>query len=567
MKIKISLLILILILMCSTMVVVLHNNNLLAQPLTSLIIEQLTVHDQTVNGSIPRIVTVSTQNAAHHAWIEPATGDFGSPDSWGVFYRKLPTGSTINLTAMANTAGSPSGLVVQEGENDTACVLWRDEVSGGDAYLYLWNSALNTVTRSPNSVDATYVGGNPPNFLPFSCNDQNDAEILWFPGNSASEITYWDMASNQQKSISNSGGSIQNAQMAKINGVLYVGWAESGNVYLWDSVSETVDELDSSGWAGSLVMHSDKNNVIHMFWLLSGYPAAPCHRYWNSENQVNELLMACDDWEVAVVKDGVGNVHASWEKWSGPTPIEHWNVTENITNTILIQDQSVTNMNLIPGSDGTAHIFWQDDITDDLYYWNSQDKNETFVSALYEHMIQNHVWDFDSAGKIHTSWNDNGDISSDDEVFYWTSGMATPLTISDGANPKIVVDDQGIVHIGFEGDLSRLFYWNSQSGTLIQVSTSNVNIYGGFAGFIVLGGEAHSLIRTGSGDIYYWNSSAGEVFLAEGERPSFIVDGNNAIYLHWVALQGYEAESPEDLFAAWVEPESTLIYLPFVVTD
>ncbi len=541
------------------------NSKILAQPSAILAPEQLSDHDQTVSGSILDSTSAATQNAVHLAWIEPITESFGSPDNWGLFYRQLPNGSTTNLTNLANTIGNPWSPFIQVGENDNVCVVWRDQALSGDYYLFLWNSALDTITRSPSTVDGSLSGNGSFTFLPFNCDAQNDAKVVWYSIYSNTEITLWDLASNQQKRISNNSNiTIQSLHMAEINDVLYLAWPESGNIYLWDSVSETAQEIDSSGWAGSLSMYSDKNDVIHMFWLLSGYMGPPCHRYWNSVDQTNELIMDCDDWLFSVVKDGEENVHAAWAKYIGVTPVTHWNATENISSTISIQDQAVENMKLIAGSDNRAHIFWQDFVTNDLYYWNSQEKNPTsFATAADNNVIHNYlVWDFDSTGKIHVSWSDGGGW---DDIFYWNPTLSTPKTVLTGQDVIIVVDEQDVAHVAFisihEIPGPRIYLWNNQTNVPVFISSTPIP---DFYNFTVTNGIEYVLFGRSTDELYYWSSDEGEISLGIGKELSYIVDESEKIFLYWTAFGFIEQD---DMFAAWTKQESNFIYLPFVISD
>lgn len=301
-----------------------------------------------------------------------------------------------------------------------------------------------------------------------------------------------------------------------------------------------------------------------MFWLLAGFMGPPCYRYWNSADQTNELLMTCDDWEFSVDKDGTGNVHAIWSKSIGAASIEHLNATENITNTISFTGLGVDRINLIVGPDAKAHIFWQDFVTDDLYYWNSQDKNQTFVTIVEDNVIQNQDWDFDSMGKIHTSWND-GDSSGNDDVFYWNPSLSTPTTVLSGANAIVDVDKQDIVHIVFmstQGTLGTLlYYWNNETGAAMPASSSNV-LY--FDGFTMANGTGYALFRSTPDLLHYWRSDGGEISFGSGEELSYVVDGAENIYLHWIG-SGFIEE--DDMFAAWEKQLNNFVYIPIVVSE
>lgn len=551
------------ILFCTLSLVTVLNSKLFAKTSASLSSEQLSDHNLTVSGSILDTVSAATQNAAHLAWIEPITQSFGSPTNWGLFYRSLPNGSTINLTAVANASGNPWSPFIQTGESDNVCVVWRDQLPGGDYYLFLWNSALDTVTRSPNPVN----GNGGFTYLPFTCDIQNSAKVVWYSKYTNTEITLWDLASGQQTRISNNSNvSIQSLHMAEINDVLYLAWPESGSIYLWDSISETAQEIDSSGFASSLFMYSDKNDVIHMFWLLAGFMGPPCHRYWNSVDQTNNLLMACDDWSFAAEKDGAGNIHAAWAKTSGPTPIRHWNVTENITSTISIQDQAIIKMNLVAGPDNKAHIFWQDFVTNDLYYWNSTDKVPTEVSDATFYIQDDHKWKFDSTGQIHNVWGDDLTNFNNKHVYYWNPSLAAPIKLTDTSLflPEflITVDIFDKAHVVFAGQPDQtLQYWNEDMLNPITTSTYPT-LY--LDGFTASNEDIYALYRSANNELNYWNNQDGKVSLGIGDRLSYILDGNVDVYLHWVATGFIEQE---DMFAAWDVQGSKFIYLPFVVSD
>ncbi|MCP4416454.1 MAG: hypothetical protein GY805_07520 [Chloroflexi bacterium] len=550
-----------LIMFCTIVFVVLLNTNLLAQPAAPLTPEQLSLHDQTVNGSILRTASATTQNAAHIAWFEPITESSGSPSNWGLFYRQLPNGDTINLSSFIETEGDAWSVYIQPGEGNDVCVVWQGQVSGGDYYLFLWNSALGNTTRSPDTVNSNGYF----TIMPFNCNAQNDAKIVWYSDIISSQITYWDIASNQQQRISNSSSyTVRGVYKTEINEVLYIAWPESGRIYLWDSVSKVVQEIDSSGYASTLFMYSDKNDVIHMFWLLAGFMGPPCHRYWNSVDQTNELLMTCDDWEFSAGKDGAGNVHAAWAKSIAATSIEHFNATDNITNTISVQGQPVDKIKFIAGPDDKIHIFWQDDITNDLYYWNSQDQNKTYLIADAENnVLQNHlVWDFDSTGKIHISWSDGGGW---DDIFYWNPSLVTPIAVLTGMNVIIDVDKQDIAHIAFisihEIPGPQIYYWDSQTNVPMSISSTPIPDFDDFA---VTNGIKYVLFRRSLDELYYWSSDEGEVPLGNGEELSYVVDESENIYLHWL---GTRLTEQNDMYAAWGNQLNNFVYIPIVVSD
>ncbi len=156
-------------------------------------------HESTVSdGSIfySNVKAVPTQNNVHIAWSEPTTTTF--PYEEDVFYRQLPNGITINLSNSIETQGDAKTILVQPSTTtDDVCVLWQEETSSGDYFLFLWRSMSNTTKRLLSPVGS----GSSVELLPFICNTAEDAQITWISPVD-NEVYIWNEVSNTQRQLS-----------------------------------------------------------------------------------------------------------------------------------------------------------------------------------------------------------------------------------------------------------------------------------------------------------------------------------------------------------------------------
>ncbi len=568
MKIKSILLILVI-----TISMVVFVNLELSASTTSILIPTLISDHQatSANGSIYYLDAKSTQNAVHIAWAEPTTTTF--PYDYDIFYRQLPNGSTIDLSRNVQTLGQAGPVLIQPSTGDDVCVLWREAIPSGDYYLFLWRSASNTTKRSPNPVE----GGSPLTFSPFICNGEEDAKIAWISTTNVSyswsEVFFWDEASNTQIKLSNDeDGETRHFQRVDVNEITYLAWNEpesnASAIYLWDSSSNMVQQLASDGYLGQLL--KDKNNKVYLFWSWSPPMGPACNYYWNSQTQVSNLIMDCDgDWAFAVVNDGVGNVHSTWHKGIGPTPIHYWNLTENITATAQIPNQAVRNMNLLGGPDDKAHIFWQDFVTNALYYWNSNTLGETLVTPASFYIQNALTWDFDSNGAIHTVWRDSLTDVNNTDVSYWTPSLTSPITLTESAliYPifDLVVDSQDVAHVAFSGQPDTLLhYWNNQTNQVKTVSNETVLINSPINLVADLSDEIFAFYSSTPDSHYYWGSENGEAYLGSGGQVTPILDNMNNLYVYWIASEDLISEG-QDVHAAWSPNFNYWVYLPVVL--
>ncbi len=557
-----------LIVLFSISIVALVNLGLSASPAGALIPNLLSDHQATSQQSLIQYIDAKpTQNIVHIAWSETVT--VTPPDDTDIFYRQLPNGSTINLSDNVQEQGSAGPVLVQPSIGNNVCVLWREETSSGDYYLYLWRSASNTTKISPNPV-----GPDPEIILSqFVCNLEEDALITW--KDSTNEVYLWDETANVQTKLSNdeAGGYISDFQRIDVNDDVYLAWIEpeSGvkRVYLWDSINDVAQEIALNG-VNNLHLLKDKNDVIYLFWGRQVEFSAPCQYYWTSLTQSIQQLYACGDQILEVTNDKDENVLAAWHKYSGPTPITHWNLTENVTETIEIPNQAIINMNFIIGPDNTSHFFWQDFVTKGLYYWNSKTVSETLVTPASSYLFEQFTWDFDSNGQLHTLWGDSTDEPNFKDVAYWKPSLTSPQTLTESvyvnySNIGLTVDNQDIVHTLFVGADGKLYYWDNQTDQIKPAVDEYQYISSRLIEMVAFeNDDIFGFYQTSGDQYYYWNPQNGQSYLDRmAKPPTPITDNAGKTYVYWITKNMSENEN--DLYAAWVLDYNHSVYLPMVV--
>lgn len=555
----------ILLILVTTILVVFANLELMASSTSILKPELLSNHEETYGGDTTILLHDSraTQNAVHLVWAEATTS--GPDYNLDIFYRRLPNGQTINLSARITTTtkGSVGPVVIQPSIGDDVCVLWRENIETDDHYLYLWRSMSDTVSRSPNPVVAYS-----PNTSQFNCNSTHDAKITW-ADSAAKEVYLWDEAENSETRLSNGSASVSYGSLYRvdINNNFYLTWDESGNKYIWDSISETAQSLGPGH--GPTEVFVDKDQTIHLIWSYQNL-GPPCHYYWNSLTQTTDNLVPCGDWDIEVEEDGLGNIHAAWLPGSGTvTAITYRNFTENITESIGISTTSFVNMNLIGGSDHKAHLFWQQDYylgQSELYYWNSVDLSATHLISASDLIQERMAWDFDSNGEIHTLWVDDDFSDSNNRYFgYWTPALTSTLILTEsvpGAARALVVDNQDVVHTIFSGSDLKLYHWDNQTNQTEAASNSPQSNSPKM--LVDKNNEVFAFYSALPVSHYYWSSISGESYLGKmalWKESIPLSDEMNNVYVYWIEEDYAEGQ---DMHAAWQIELNHVTYLPVV---
>ncbi len=556
----------ILVILITTSMIVFVNLELLASPTTVLTSELISNRQETNRGnSIFYLDAKTSQSAAHIAWGESTTTTYPYDDD--IFYRQLPYSETINLSDNVPTVGPAGTVMVQPSTGTNACVLWSEQTGVEEASLFIWRSASNSTNISPSPV------GKSPNvtFAPFNCNDAEDARIVFVT--SENELYLWDEETDMLTKLSNNGdGGIGNLQRIDINNDFYIAWTEppeginSSGVYLWDSISETTQQLAQNGF--DLQLLKDKNDIVYLFWEQPGLVLL-CYYYWTTQTQSSELLVPCDDLELEIAQDGVGDIHIAWHEKVGITSINYWNITQNITDTIDTSNQAVGKMNLIGGSDNKAHLFWQ---SNGLYYWNSDALSEMRITSASSSIQERFTWDFDSNGQIHTVWADS--VSTNyKNVAYWTPSLTSPLILTDNvyvnnSNIGLLIDGQDVAHSVFSGSDGKLYYWDNQTNQIEIIANPNQNISSRIIDLVLdKNDEIFAFYKTSSSSNYYWNSESGESYLGRGEIDKHSVpmlDGMNNLYVYWIAGNDINLEG-QDIYAAWQPDFNYFVYLPIAL--
>ncbi|HIE53882.1 MAG TPA: hypothetical protein EYP90_01660 [Chromatiaceae bacterium] len=531
----------------------------------------------TVTGRIERIDGKTSATSGHVAWAETVST---TPNDSDVFYRKLPSGTTKNLSDSLVSEGLAGPTFVQPGTGDNVCILWRERLASGEFHLFLWHSETDTVVTSPLAVSGDYS----PTFYQFNCDQTNNLKIVWKErtGIMAEELYLWDTANNTQTKISSDNQSeIRDVYQATTNTGMSFTWNEDGSIFLWSTGSLATQEVVSNGYMTS--MFSDKNDLIHIFWSYSPEMGPTCRYHWDSNSQTSSLIMPCDDdHDLATEKDYQDNVHAVWNRHLGNV-LNYWNVTENITETITLpNNHSVDKLTLTGGTGGIAHMIWEESNSDDIYYWNSRDKNVVLIQdgAFNSYITNSLTWDFDSTGDMHLIWGEN----DTGNVYYWNSASLTKqLLASSGGALRILVDNEGTAHVVYvetTNSTRTINYWSNQSNES-QVVSSQIWTNGPFQLLTNANNDPFvfylALIPSSSaGMYYYWSLTDGEVplgketFGASYFTGNMMRDDSGRIYIYWrdPFMPGDENTAyDEDMFAAWETQHQNSVYLPVIVSQ
>ena len=540
-------------------------NELSASSSQFLVVKLLSDHDATTAGnSNPDIVGQATQGAVHIVWTETVTYTTYEKD---VFYRKMPEGTTINLSEAVPESSMPDSLFVQSSAGDDVCVLWRERTSSGDYYLFLWRSSTNSTKQSPNPV-GSYLDVN-VTLTDFKCDSVQDSRITWV--DSTNGVYLWNEGSNiQTKLSSDQAGHISNFQRVDVNGDIYLTWSEYKNdqsaVFLWDTLSNAVLEITSNG--GFPRLFKDKNNTVHLFWSRS-YPMAPSNRYyWNNQTKTNELLLEGTDRTLIAASDATENLHIVLYNY-GFMPAYYWNVTEGITKEVGIPGQAFGSMNLIGGVDDKVHLFWQASATDTLYYWNSDTLSETLVTPASSYIENNIKVDIDSKGEIHFAWRDSVSDPNMKDVGYWTPSLSSPIILTD--SPlffpafDLAVDSQDVAHVMYSGQPDILRYWNSQSNRVETIATQSESTFFKIKVVTSSEDEVFAFLSNAKGEQYYWNSEDGEFYLGKSDLVTPIFDKSGNLYAYWASSEAEYHYEGKDIYGAWLFEAKHWVYLPTVI--
>ncbi|MCA9924569.1 MAG: hypothetical protein KC421_19470 [Anaerolineales bacterium] len=522
--------------------------------------------NQTVPGGISNIHSIATQDTVHLIWAETTTTTY--PYDSDLFYRRLPTGNTIDLSQTALTNGKLGPALIQPTTGNDVCVLWR-EIGPDDAYhLYLWRSASNKTAVSPGTVNQGYF-----DYLfelpAFYCDNAGDARVSWIDPVD-NQVFYWDVEANSQMQISASDGNLANfLKQINFDNVSYLFWTKGQNgaanaFYMWDSITENVQQITSGSFSNPEI-YVDKNDTIHLIWKFSPPMGATCYRHWDSLYKVESAIEPCDV-DLIATKDGVGNLHSVWAGgYLSSNTIHYWNVTENITDSISLSG-GVDRLQIIGGPNDTVHLIWQNPYNGDLYYSNSDLLTEQFITEASYYILQdNTVWDIDSSGNIHFIWADAKDGSESRHVFYWTPNQTEPVTLTLSTLPfptvDIHIDNQDTVH-ALAYSQSSLYYWNDQIDHM-QTIVGNVKEY------LLTSdadGEALAFYQTYLDEFNYWSSVTENVEqLGYSDEFYDIHDASDSLYLYWVESPLYSSE--EDMYVVSKEIRSSdyAIYLPIII--
>ena len=143
----------------------------------------------------------------------------------------------------------------------------------------------------------------------------------------------------------------------------------------------------------------------------------------------------------------------------GLTLLQSWFTPQNISNTSAASDDS----SLAVGPDGTIHVVWQDDSSEnrEIYHaqlplggaWSAPENVSNTTGSSESAFLA-----VDSQGRLHLVWQDNTRRSWD--IYYstqlldgsWTSAVDLSRTPLSAVEPVLVVGDDGTLHAAWAGN-------------------------------------------------------------------------------------------------------------------